>query len=172
VPVPRRSRISLRFVAGAIVFGILLGLAIAVLFVVLSTRGQPPRMSAADFEAARQRWRERGPASYDMDIEQSQGISGKIHVEVRSGRVAAMTINGEPAPERLCDNWSIPGLFEIIGLDLERNRGVAGQTQPAIFQQAEFDADTGLPRVYRRSDLESGQCAEWRIVTFRVRVER
>ena len=167
-PCVRRRRISLRFVAGAIVLGTALGLIATVVVLVVSTRGQPPRMTSDAFEAAREHWKRHGPASFEMDIEQSLGLTGKIHVEVRHEQVTAMTINGEPAAPRLWDSWSVPGLFGIIRLDLDRNSAAAaaGQSQPVVFQQAEFDADNGLPRVYRRTELEGGQSVEWRITAF------
>jgi hypothetical protein len=168
VPVVHRRRISLRFVAGAIVLGTTLGLIATIVVLVVTSRGQPPRMISTDFEAARERWKQHGPANYQMDIRQSLGLTGEIHVEVRQGQVTAMTVNGEPAEPRLWDNWSVPGLFEIIRIDLDRNDAVAtGPTQPVpVFQQAEFDADNGLPRVYRRTELAGGQTVEWQIVVF------
>lgn len=167
-PVVRGRRISLRFVAGAIVLGISIGLILTIIVLVVTSRGQPPRMTSSDFEAARQLWQRHGPASYDMDIEQSLGLSGKIHVEVRKGQVTAMTINGEPAAPRLWDNWSVPGLFEIIRMDVNRNDAVVNAPEQPIpvFQQAEFDPANGLPRVYRRSEPDGGQTVEWRIVGF------
>lgn len=161
----RPRRISLRFVAGSIVLGVALGLIVTLVLLILSSRGQPPRMTAEGLKAAERRWRDHGPASYTMEIEQSGGINGKIHVEVRSEQVTAMHINGETAPPRLWDNWSVPGLFEIIQLDLDRNQ--QSPDSPVVFQQAEFDAANGLPRVYRRSELSAGQTVEWRIVAFR-----
>lgn len=167
-PVVRRRRISLRFIAGAIVLGSALGLIAAIVVLVVTNRGQPSRMTSYAFEAARERWKRHGPASYDMDIEQSLGLTGKIHVEVRHDQVTAMTINGEPAAPRLWDSWSVPGLFGIIRLDLDRNSAVATeQSKGIVFQQAEFDAENGLPRVYRRTESPGGQPVEWRIVAFR-----
>lgn len=168
-PVVRRRRISLRFIAGSIVLGIVLGLLATIAIVFFTTRGQPPRMSSDAFEAARERWKRHGPASYEMDIDESLGVTGKIHVEVRDDQVTAMTINGERASPRLWDSWSVPGLFGIIREDLDRNGAVhGGESQPpTVFQQAEFDADNGLPRVYRRTELASGQSVEWRITNFR-----
>ncbi len=167
-PVVRRRRISLRFVAGAIVLGTAIGLILTIVVLVVISRGQPPHMTSSDFEAARQRWQRHGPASYDMDIEQSLGVSGKIHVEVRKGQVTAMTINGEPAAPRLWDNWSVPGLFDIIRMDVNRNDAVVNAPdQPIpVFQQAEFDPINGLPRIYRRSEPDGGQTVERRIVGF------
>jgi hypothetical protein len=168
-PVARsRRRISMHFIAGSILLGITFGLGVVLVLLILGDRGQPPNMTPQSFQAAQQRWNERGPASYDMDIEQSLGINGKIRVSVRDHRVTGMTINGAAAPLRLWNNWWVPGLFEIIGLDLARNTDAATQSQAAVlFQQADFDADTGLPRIYRRTDLVSNQSAEWRITSFR-----
>jgi hypothetical protein len=167
-PIVRRRRISLRFVAGAIVLAAALGLIATIALLIATTRGQPPRLVAADLAAAEERWKRHGPSSYDLDIQQSLGLSGEIHVEVRKGQTTAMTINGKAAPPRLWDSWSVPGLFEIIHLDLDRNSGVATEPQTAtVFQQAEFDAESGLPRVYQRTELAGGQTVEWRIVSLR-----
>jgi len=163
-----RRRVSLRFAAGLILLGITFGLVAVLGMLVVGSRGQPPGLTPQSFQAAQQRWNERGPANYEMDIEQSLGINGKIHVTVRAGQVTAMTINGSPAQQRLWDNWSVPGLFEIIGVDLSRNNDAAAQAQPAVvFQQADFDPTDGIPRVYRRTDLSTNQTAEWRITSFR-----
>ncbi len=166
-PLRLRPRISLRFVAGSIILGTALGLAITVILLIVGSRGQPPRMTAEAFQAAKRRWSEFGPRSYDIDIQQSLGINGEIHIEVRSQRVTKMTVNNTPAPPRSWDNWSVPGLFEIIGMDLDRNKSATNSPEIVVFQQAEFDPKSGLPRVYRRTDLASNQSVEWRITAFR-----
>jgi hypothetical protein len=168
-PAVRRRRISLRFVAGSIVLGTVLGLLATIAVLVVTSRGQPPAMRTDAFEAAQERWKRHGLASYEMDIDESLGLTAKIHVEVRNDQVTAMTINGQPTAPRLWDSWSVPGLFGIIRLDLDRNGAVAGgeEQPPAVFQQAEFDPVDGHPRVYRRTELSGGQTVEWRITNFR-----
>jgi hypothetical protein len=164
---PSRRRVSLRFVAGLILLGTTFGLVAVLVLLIVGTGSQPPGLTPKNFQTAQQRWNENGSANYDMDIQQSLGINGKIHVEVRAGQVTKMTINGALAQARLWDNWSVPGLFEIIGLDLSRNNDAAAQSQPAVlFQQADFDPTNGIPRDYRRMDLSTKQTAEWRITSF------
>jgi hypothetical protein len=130
-------------------------------------RGQLPLMKVADFEAAEARWKERGPASYDLDLEGNFDLKGQLHVEVRQGHVTAMTLDRRPEPQRLWDYYSVPGLFGIIRDDLDRNAGAAAKPDTAVSQQAEFDAELGFPRRYQRSGASAGQGGDWRIVRFR-----
>jgi hypothetical protein len=124
-------------------------------------------MTAAAFEAAEARWSQRGPASYDMDLEGNFDLKGKLHVEVRKGTVSAMTLDGQPEPPRLWDYYSVPGLFGIIRDDLKRNKASATNPENAVIQQAEFDAELGFPRRYQRSGSSAGQGGDWRVVAFR-----
>jgi hypothetical protein len=70
----------------------------------------------------------------------------------------------------LWDYWSVPGLFEVMRLDRDRNLAAAREPAAAeagtILQQAIFDSENGLPIVYRRSDENTGQSGGWRITRF------
>jgi hypothetical protein len=164
----RRSQLK-NLMIGALI-GSLVGL-IAILGVVIYlNRGQIPMMKPAELEAAASRWNQRGPASYSMDLEQLSDAKEKMHVEVRNGEVTSMTFNGQPSARRLWSQWTVPGLFEFIRIDLRRNeeaeKHAGGSLPQPVLQQAEFDAD-GLPSTYRRTELSSDQVGGWRIVAFR-----
>jgi hypothetical protein len=160
-----RSRLQ-NIVLGAIV-GSLVGLIGIIGVMVFINRGQLPLMKAGEFEAAEARWNERGPVSYDMDLEGNFDLKGRLHVEVRKGTVSAMTLDGQPEPPRLWDYYSVPGLFGIIRDDLKRNEASATNPENAVIQQAEFDVEFGLPRRYQRSGASAGQGGDWRVVDFR-----
>ena len=109
----------------------------------------------------------RGPANYDMDLEGNFDLKGRLHVEVHNGKVTAMTIDGQPTPERLWDYYSVAGLFGIIREDLERNAAAVTNPEKVVIQQAEFDSELGYPRRYQRSGTSAGQGGDWKIVRFR-----
>src|SRR5689334_3660362 len=53
-----------------------------------------PDLTEATLQAATDRWSERGPADYDMDIDLRGARPGNVHVEVRNGAVTAQTRDG------------------------------------------------------------------------------
>ena len=62
--------------------------------------------------AAQQRWREQGPASYDLKYTfDKAGGKDEYHVEVRGGKVISVTRNGQPVEERLYRYSSMPALL-------------------------------------------------------------
>src|SRR6266566_7146944 len=130
-----RGRTRLRNIVLGAVVGSLVGLVGVIGVMVLINRGQLPLMKAAEFEAARARWNERGPANYDLDLEGNFDLKGRLHVEVRKRLVSAMTLDGQPEPRRLWDYYSVPGLFGIIRDDLKRNEASATNPENAVVQQ-------------------------------------
>jgi hypothetical protein len=162
-----RGRTRLQNIVLGVVLGSVVGLIGVFGAMVYFNRGQLSLMKAADFEAAETRWKDRGPANYDLDLEGNFVLKGRLHVEVRNGKVTAMTLDGRAEPERLWDYYSVPGLFGIIRDDLERNARADAKPENIVIQQAEFDTEFGYPRRYQRSGASAGQGGDWRIVRFR-----
>jgi hypothetical protein len=130
-------------------------------------------MTRNDFEAAVERWQERAPRDYAMTVDLSGRQSGTMAVTVRNSQPISVTRNEVLTPERTWEYWTVEGLFEIIREDLEgldqpeRAFGVSDVSQ--LVQQAEFDADLGYPRRYRRAVQTTGDSIEWEILSFDVR---
>ncbi len=141
-----------------------------VVFALTSVRRPPPPLTKMDFDAATERWRERAPSNYSMTVELTGRQSGTMAVTVNGSQPIAVVRNGVPTPERTWEYWTVDGLFEIIredfqGLDQpERAFGVKDTSQ--LVQQAEFDAEFGYPRRYRRAVLTTGDAIEWEIMQF------
>ena len=130
--------------------GMLLALAVGLLAgLFLMRSGAPSEMTQADLAAARQLWSDVGPSSYSIDLQMSGALTDRRHIEVRDGRVVAMTINGSPSSESAWEYWSVEGLFAALETELRNAQdpppqpghfgrqptGVAGALRPG----------TGLP---------------------------
>jgi hypothetical protein len=163
-----RRRGRLRRIALGIVLGTTLGL-VAGLAILFATRGeQLPEVTYTVLDDADARWEANDPGSYDLEIVQSGVNPGKVEVEVREGNVTKALHNGRPLKPHTWDDWSVPGLFAIIRLDLDVCAKEAKQNpggRPSIFSRGKFDSKYGYPLVYRRM-TPSGQDAEWKMVKF------
>ncbi len=115
-----------------------------------------PRMTRADFEAARDKWQAAGIKNYDVDVDFSGGDQRKIvHVEVRDGEVTKCVENGRvPTQERVWDDWTIESQFQMIGEDLVKSEdpvnGFRVRSNVVITLHANFDPELGYPHRYHR----------------------
>lgn len=168
-PARRLSRLR------TLVIGAVVGFAVAVVAlgaVLIFTRAaKAPRLSEADYRAALERWEQHGPKSYDLDLELSGNRPGTVHVEVRDGEVTHMMRDGvEPTQRRTWYYWSVLGMFDTIGEELEMARDPAVSFHnPAASQMvmwAEFDAALGYPRRYDRVVLGADFEVHWRVTHF------
>ena len=127
-------------------------------------------MSKADFEAAIARWEANRPADYQMTVEVGGRQTGTMQVVVKDHEPVRVKREGAAVAEHTWEYWTVDGLFEIIRTDLagldqpERAFGTADVSQ--LVQQAEFDAELGYPRRYRRAVLTTGDSIEWTITEF------
>jgi hypothetical protein len=155
------------FVLG-LVFGLGLGLLGLMLFVLLFVRDSLPRITPADFTAARQRWAAHGPQNYDLKLELTGNQSGQVLVEVRDGKPQRVDRQGgNPPPERTWDSWTVPGLLDVVELELDRAGDAADKPEAApVIVRGEFDAEVGYPRRFRRTTLGEGVEIGWRVLSF------
>jgi hypothetical protein len=159
----RRIAVSIGCVVAGIVGGlIVLGLT--------SRQRPPPAMTAGDFEAAVRRWEAKGPANYEMEVNVSGRQSGTMQVVVKDGEPVSVRREGTPVAEHTWEYWTVEGLFEIIRTDLEGldqpERAFGTKDVSQLVQQAEFDAELGYPRRYRRAVLTTGDAIEWEVREF------
>src|SRR5437879_4932998 len=81
---------------------VLASLALAVAGVVLALQyfvvEHVPDLTDAQLNAAKKRWQEHGPATYDIDLEVRGAEPGNFHVEVRNRVVMAASRDGRPTP--------------------------------------------------------------------------
>lgn len=155
--------------------GIIIGAAIAIVGVLaflLATRERlDPPITMAELDAAVDRWSEHGPKNYDLDLELSGANSAAVHVEVRDGEVVQVIYDGRKLQSRLWDDWSVPGLFAIIRIDIEscmakRDSAQKGVAAVNVEPRGLFDDRYGYPLRYRRV-TSSGADANWVVTQFK-----
>ena len=167
---PRRRWRPATLLVG-IALGILLGLAGVLAVVVTMAQGGAPLLTQAALDAARARWNEHGPASYVLDLEISGARAGRVHVEVRDGRVTRMTRDGRaPSQRRTWEYWSVPNQFATLAQDMrsaESPRSAFGVDSPEqVLLRARFDPRYGYPAEYQRTVLGADLDVGWRITHF------
>lgn len=164
----RLSRRATLFVLGSIVFA-LASLVLALEFFVVE---RIPLLTESDLNAAKKRWQEHGPVSYDMDVEIRGAQPGRVEVNVRNRVVTAETRDGRVPKEHTWDTWTVPGMFNTLETDME----IAENPEQAIQAplgtkwqlRCEFDPVLGIPRRYHRL-ASGGPEVYWRVKRFEAR---
>ena len=83
--------------------------------------GRRPRLTRQAYDEASRLWDEHGPANYQLDVEVTGNRPSKIHVEVVGGQAVAMLRDGvEPRQRRTWYYWTVPGMLDTIGQELDK----------------------------------------------------
>jgi len=161
----RLSRRTTLFVLGSIAFA-LASLVLALEFFVVE---RIPLLTELELEAAKKRWQEHGPVSYEMDIELRGAQPGRVQLSVRNRVVAAETRDGRVPKEHTWETWTVPGMFNTVETDMEiaENPEQTIQAAPGTKWQlrCEFDPKLGIPRRYHRL-ASGGPEVYWRVTHF------
>jgi hypothetical protein len=164
----RSSRRTTLFVLGSIAFA----LACLVLALELFLVERIPLVTESDLNAAKKRWQEHGPVSYDMEIVLRGAQPGHVEISVRNRVVTAETRDGRVPKEHTWDTWTVPGMFNTLETDMEiaENPEQAIQAAPGTTWQlrCEFDPVLGIPRRYYRM-ASGGPDVYWRVKRFEAR---
>jgi hypothetical protein len=148
-------------------FGVAAGTAAGALTLLFLFRREGEPLTAAGLEAAEARWRDAGPRDYDLAVSVRGAQSGEHRVEVRGGRVVAMTTGGAPVDPRVWPYWSVEGLFRFLREELaaaERPREAHGADGSAqVVLRVAFDGELGYPRRFLRHVLGGGAGIEWEV---------
>jgi hypothetical protein len=170
---------ALRRFAGWSLAGAAAGLAAAVVVLRALNYDPTPPLDQAVLGAARHKWQSAGPADYDVQISVTGPQSAVYRAEVRGGQAQAAWRNGQPlAQRRTFGTWSVKGMFETMGRDVDSvERHAAGRAPPGtpeLILRAAFDEQFGYPQRYRRIEWGSRRGSDaitvtWEVVEFRVR---
>lgn len=158
-----------RFRLGVLI-GVIVGLAIAAALAIWMLHDPIPPLARPEYEAAVARWRARNVVDYDLHMVFSGNQTGDYDVEVRGGEVTRLVRNGRPLENRGSSwrSWTVPGMFEILEIDLGRIDRAADADPTAQYRvSVEFDVEWGFPRRYRQIQLGgNGGSSEWQITEF------
>ncbi len=164
--VPRRPR-----------WGLIFALAmLAVAAGLWSLRRPIPRVTRAEWERARQRWSEREPANYRIQVRVTGKQGARYDVLVRDGKVTEALRNNQPlSAGRTMATWSVPGMFGTILLDLEglerAARGPAESQRPSLLLRCQFHPEWSYPERYQRIEWGAGSTnpdVTWTVDRFEV----
>ena len=155
------------------------GLAMVMGLVMRARRDALPPLTAESLQAARERWKQRGPRDYQLNVVVTGSQSETYHVEVRGGQPTAVTQgNGLPVKRRAAwAYWTVEGLFGVLDHDLryvgDVARGFGAAPGSAVILRARFDAERGFPTEYERVILSPASEMRWQVTDFtRVDPER
>lgn len=137
-----KSRILLAF--GAFVIGLCGTL--------LVLRAPMEPLTREGLAAARQRWRERGPADYRLTFASTEG---EYQVEVEGGVVVSLRLDGRDSQTADPSLYSMDGLFRLLEmeLDIRETSGEGG----AMLMRVHFDPQTGGLKRYLRTGGPGGR---------------
>lgn len=133
-----------------------------------------PELTAARWTAAKDRWLASSLGDYSLEVVVSGRQGARYAVDVQRGEVIRATRNGELLPQRRTwSTWSVDGMLETIGRDLDtiarRESGSGDNSTPQLWLRARFDEQFGFPRNYLRTEgTRSGANPEvsWEVVRF------
>ena len=120
--------------------------------------------------AARQAWTAADIHSYDMTL-QAQGAQPVIYrISVRRGQVTTMTVDGEPAPPHVHNQWTIDGLFHFLDTELTHKQDPRipfGVSEPdKVILRVRFDKAHHIPSQFLRVVLTQSRDVGWTITGF------
>jgi hypothetical protein len=97
--------------------------------------------------AAEQRWREHGPADYNLKYTfDKTGGKDEYRVEVRGGKVVSVVRNGQPLEERLYRHSSMPALLGFAEEYMLQDDEAADQGKSRPYAFGDFHPEFGYLR--------------------------
>jgi hypothetical protein len=130
-----------------------------------------PELTIERLEAAEQLWQQKGPDSYDLEVEIRGARPGSARVEVRDGAVTVATRDGRQLPSWTRDTWSVPGQFDTLQRELELAEDPQHEMMAAPGTQlqlrCDFDPRFGFPRRFHRFATGGAPEVFWRVSSFR-----
>ena len=153
--------------------GTLVGLVVTLAILRWNVADPTPALTAEALREARERWRQAGPADYDVEIRVQGPQPGTYRVQVRGGQATSAFRNDRPlAQQRTFGTWSVPGMFNTIARDVEqverRASGNADRFTPDLTLRASFDPKYGYPRRYVRMEAGSTLDVSWEVTSFSI----
>ncbi len=150
--------------------GLFVGLTAAAVTLVLWNRSDGDAFGGNELDAAKMRWNDNRPDDYDLVVVTKGARPARHEIKVRGRRVVSRTTDGREVAVRLLGTWTVSGMFETIGLELnnqaqaQRVYGVTGPDDVTL--NADFDKKYGYPRVFLRHVHGQKRSIEWKVESF------
>lgn len=134
-------------------------------------RGKSEPVTRQRLEAARKTWLQNEPKNYDLEVVVSGKQGATYAVQVRNGEVIEALRNHAPLKQqRTFRTWSGPGMFDTIETDVDTLEFAKGHPDDPrkimLTLRAKFDAKTGLPLTYLRSEHGTNHDVSWKVTKF------
>lgn len=151
-----------------------LGFVLAVAAIFWFSRGRNDPVTRRRLDAARQKWLQNEPKSYDLEVVVSGKQGATYEVHVRGGEVSEAFRNQAPLKQqRTFRTWSGPGMFDTIESDVDTLEfAVEHPNDPRrmmLTLKARFDEKTGLPMTYLRSEWGTNHDVAWKVTRFELK---
>jgi Family of unknown function (DUF6174) len=155
----------------ALIVAVVFGLALVAILAVEQFADRLPELTPEDLTAAERLWEEKGPASYNLDLQIEGNQPGVVHVEVRDGVTTNMQRDGRtPTQRRVWDVWSVPGMFDMIERELDIAADPVHEMDATANSRVElraaFDQQYGYPIRFQRIVYGGGTEVYWRVTKF------
>ncbi|MCA9200327.1 MAG: hypothetical protein KDA87_22460 [Planctomycetales bacterium] len=126
----------------------------------------PPIVHEPTLEAQRKLWEALAVQDYRIRIQVDGANPGVYEVEVQDGQPVSSTFRDKPLTNsRTMGTWTVPGMFRTIELDLY-HRSQADRDPRRLAIRASFDPDWHYPDRMVRTDLDTNQGANWKVLQF------
>ena len=144
--------------------GLAVMLVVTTAMLLIESRESLPILTQTQLDEAYRRWQEHGPKRYDLAVTVTGDQPGELKLQVRDGVVVQMT-RDDVVPKRKStwDYWSVPGMFDVIRLDLEICGKAEVEGRPKLVLRALFDPKLGYPARYQRIDLATRNEVSWEV---------
>ena len=128
-----------------------------------------PDVTMARYEAAVQRWQQKGPAHYQVEVDVAGPQPGHYSVTVHDRLARQAWFNGRALPtDRTVGTWSVAGMFSNIERDLAQQTRARKQGDVSDLRLvATFDPQYGYPASYRRIDWGGQPEIAWHVTNLK-----
>jgi hypothetical protein len=125
------------------------GFAVGIAIALFMLREPTEPLTAKSLQEARDRWKAAGIKNYDMSYRMHGSVYG---IQVRAGIVSDVRVNGLAPTSTDWKTYSVDGLFDILGMDLESFRTPTNQVGgPQVIMRVRFHPQLGYVERYVRS---------------------
>ena len=130
---------------------------------------RPGLLTEEALSEARSRWEAEGPTSYLLEMELKGAVVDTRRIEVREGKVVAMTTGGAEVPASVWEYWSVTALFDSLATEManarEPQKIFGGSGQAVVTLRVRFDPELGHPTYFLRHVSGSFVDMSWRVVS-------